>query len=166
MRGHTVIGSAGTIAKAAFARDVLGADATFCYRDGDVSELLREAAPDGIDVYFDNVGGRHLEAALDSLRVGGRVALCGAVASYDAAGIALGPNNMFQAVVKSLTLRGFLARRYADRMPEFRDQMRRWLRDGRIADPETIVEGIDRAPSAFIGLLGGANIGKMLVKLT
>lgn len=166
LRGHTVIGSAGSAAKAAYVRETLGADASFCYRDGDVGDLLRKAAPDGIDVYFDNVGGRHLEAALDSLRLGGRVALCGAVSSYNAASAPVGPSNIFQAVVKSLTLRGFLARRHADRMPEFRDQMRGWLREGRIVYPETVVEGIDKAPGAFIGLLGGANTGKMLVKLT
>lgn len=166
LRGHSVIGSVGSAAKAAYVRDTLGADASFCYRDGDMGDLLRKAAPDGIDVYFDNVGGRHLEAALDSLRLGGRVALCGAVSSYNAGSASVGPSNIFQAVVKSLTLRGFLARRYADRMPEFRDQMRTWLREGRIVYPETVVEGIGRAPLAFIGLLGGANTGKMLVKLT
>ena len=165
LRGHYVVGSAGTEAKVDYVRSTLGADAAFCYRDGDVRDLLRAAAPDGIDVYFDNVGGDHLEAALDALNVGGRVALCGAVSTYNASEAAAGPANLFEAVTKSLTLRGFLARRYEHRMAEFRSEMRTWLGEGRIVYDETVVEGLDRAPEALIGLLRGDNVGKMLVKL-
>ncbi len=165
LRGHRVIGSAGTAAKVAYIRDTLGADAAFCYRDGSVGELLRAAAPDGIDVYFDNVGGDHLEAALDSLRLGGRVALCGAVSTYNSAEIVPGPANLFEAVTKSLTLRGFLARRYEHRLDAFRAEMRAWLEQGRIVYDETVVEGLEQAPGALIGLMRGTNLGKMLVKL-
>jgi NADPH-dependent curcumin reductase CurA len=165
LRGHTVIGSAGSAEKCRFVAEELGADATFCYRDGDVGQLLAAAAPDGIDLYFDNVGGDHLEAALDSLRGGGRVALCGAIGDYNATEPVKGPSNLFHAVAKGLTLRGFLARYYVHRMDEFRTEMRGWLREDRIVYRETVADGLERAPRAFIGMLRGENTGKTLVKL-
>jgi NADPH-dependent curcumin reductase CurA len=165
LRGHVVIGSAGSAEKVRFVRDKLGADAAFCYRDGDVGDLLRAAAPDGIDVYFDNVGGDHLQAALDSLRLGGRVALCGAISTYNATEPVPGPTNLFNAVTNGLTLRGFLARMYADRMDEFRAEMRGWLAEGRITYPETVFEGLGEAVRGLCALLAGENIGKVLVKV-
>jgi NADPH-dependent curcumin reductase CurA len=163
--GHTVVASAGSAQKCAFVRDELGADVVFSYLDGEVRDLLRGAAPDGIDLYFDNVGGDHLEAALERLRPGGRVALCGAIGDYNATEPVRGPSNLFEAVVKGLTLRGFLARMYADRLGDFRDQMRVWLAEGRIVYPETVLEGIEQAPEAFMAMMRGENVGKMLVKL-
>lgn len=165
LRGHTVIGSAGSAEKVAFVRDELGADAAFCYRDGDVTGLLHDAAPAGIDLYFDNVGGDHLQAALDCLRPRGRVALCGAISTYNATEPVPGPSNLFNAVANGLTLRGFLARTYAHRMPAFRADMRRWLADGDILYPETVFEGLEQAPKALMALLAGQNVGKVLVKL-
>jgi NADPH-dependent curcumin reductase CurA len=165
LRGHVVIGSAGSEAKVRFLRDTLGCDEAFCYRDGDVSDLLRCAAPDGIDVYFDNVGGHHLEAALDSLRMRGRVALCGAISDYNRAE-AIGPRNLFNAVAKGLTLRGFLARMYADQLDAFRAEMRGWLAQGRIVYPETIFDRLEQAPRALIAQLAGENVGKVLVRLS
>jgi NADPH-dependent curcumin reductase CurA len=164
LRGHVVIGSAGSAAKVRFLRDTLGCDEAFCYRDGPVTELLRAAAPDGIDVYFDNVGGDHLEAALDVLRTRGRVALCGAISDYNR-GEAVGPRNLFNAVAKGLTLRGFLARMYADQLDVFRREMRTWLAEGRITYPETLIDGIEQAPGALISQLAGENVGKVLVRL-
>ncbi len=164
LRGHTVIATAGSAAKVAHVRDTLGADAAFCYRDGDVGDLLGAAAPGGIDLYFDNVGGAHLEAALAALRPAGRVALCGAVATYNAAAPVPGPN-LFAAVAKGLTLRGFLVHAYERRMPEFRSAMRGWLADGTVIYPETVARGLERAPEAFIALLAGASTGKALVAL-
>ena len=163
--GNVVIGSAGSSEKVNYVRDVLGADAAFCYRAGDVRELLRAAAPDGIDVYFDNVGGPHLEAALDALRPGGRVALCGAISAYDTGRPVPGPSRPIAAVTKGLTLRGFMARMYADRMAPFRADMRRWLAEGQIVYPEQVYEGMDQAPRALIDLLAGRNVGKVLVRL-
>jgi NADPH-dependent curcumin reductase CurA len=165
LRGHVVIGSAGTAAKVDFLLHELGCDAAFCYRDGDVGELLRAAAPDGIDVYFDNVGGTHLEAALELLRPRGRVAICGAISDYNRSGGAVGPSNLFNAVAKGLTLRGFLARMYADQMDAFRREMRGWLASGRIVYPETLVSGLDAAPGALIAQLAGENVGKVLVSI-
>jgi NADPH-dependent curcumin reductase CurA len=165
LRGHTVVASAGSGAKVAYVRDILGADAAFCYRDGDVADLLGAAAPGGIDLYFDNVGGEHLEAALAALRPAGRVALCGAVATYNAQAPVPGPGNLFAAVAKGLTLRGFLVHAYERRMPEFRRAMRGWLADGTVVYPETVARGLERAPEAFIALLAGASTGKALVAL-
>jgi NADPH-dependent curcumin reductase CurA len=164
-RGHFVIGSAGSAEKVRFVRDELGADAAFSYRDGAVGDLLTEAAPDGIDVYFDNVAGDHLQAALDSLRQFGRVAMCGMISTYNATGPVPGPSNLFNAVAKGLTLRGFLARQYADRMDEFRRDMRGWLADGDIVYPETVFNGLVEAPRGMIALLSGQNVGKVLVEI-
>jgi len=165
LTGHVVIASAGSAEKVAYVQGELGADETFCYRDGDVAEMLHAAAPDGIDVYFDNVGGDHLQAALDALRPGGRVALCGAISSYNATEPVPGPTNLFNAVAKGLTLRGFLARMYAHRMDDFRRDMQRWLAEGRVSYPETVIEGLDQAPRGFIAMLSGGNVGKTIVRI-
>ncbi|HEX4690701.1 MAG TPA: NADP-dependent oxidoreductase [Solirubrobacteraceae bacterium] len=166
LRGHTVIGSAGSPEKVALLRDQLGFDAAFDYHDGRVSKLLRAAAPDGIDVYFDNVGGEHLEAAIGSLRRYGRIALCGAISSYNATEPPAGPRNMHMAIGKRLTMRGFIVFDHHDRRPDFEREVGSWLREGRLHAPETIVEGgIEQAPQAFIDLLRGTNTGKMLVRL-
>jgi NADPH-dependent curcumin reductase CurA len=165
LRGHTVIASAGSAEKVRYAREVLGADAAFCYRDGAVLEQLRACAPEGIDVYFDNVAGEQLEAALEMLRPHGRVALCGAISTYNDAAQAPGPANLFNAVAKGLTLRGFLARMYADRMGEFRTQMGLWRSEGRIVYAEQLYHGLELAPQALIDLLAGRNLGKVLVEI-
>ncbi len=164
-RGHTVIGSAGSAEKVALLREELGFDAAMNYRDGRVRDLLRAAAPDGIDVYFDNVGGEHLEAAIGSLRLRGRVALCGAISAYNATEPVPGPRNLGQAVGKRLTLRGFIVFDHNARMPDLAAEVGPALADGRIVVRETVVDGLDQAPQAFIDLLRGANTGKMLVRL-
>jgi NADPH-dependent curcumin reductase CurA len=164
LRGHVVLGSAGSAAKVRYVTEELGADVALCYRDGDIRALLRVAAPDGIDVYFDNVGGDHLEAALDSLRGGGRVALCGAISDYNRTE-AVGPRNLFNAVAKGLTLRGFLARMYVHRMDAFHAEMQTWLAEGRIVYPETVFEGLSQAPRALMAQLAGEAVGKVLVRL-
>jgi NADPH-dependent curcumin reductase CurA len=165
IKGHRVIGSAGSAEKVAYLKDVLGFDAAFNYRDGPVGDLLRSAAPDGIDVYFDNVGGEHLEAALDSLRDFGRVAMCGAISLYNATEPPPGPRSIPQVVRKRLTLRGFIITDHMQLMGDFARDVGGWLREGKIDYRETVVEGIERAPEAFIGLLRGENLGKMLVHL-
>jgi NADPH-dependent curcumin reductase CurA len=159
-RGHTVIGSAGSPAKVAYLLDDLGLDAAFNHRDGPVAELLRGAAPDGIDVYFDNVGGDHLEAAIGALRRGGRVALCGAVSEYEADGPRPGPANLFRAVTHELTLRGFRGSAHVDRLGEVRRELA-----GRVRYTETIVEGLERAPEALALMLAGRTTGKTVVRI-
>ncbi|HEY8453388.1 MAG TPA: NADP-dependent oxidoreductase [Natronosporangium sp.] len=158
-----VVGSAGSAAKVARVRE-LGFDAAFDYHDGPVRDLLREAAPDGIDVYFDNVGGEHLEAALSALRPMGRVAMCGAISVYNAAEPPPGPRNLALVVTKQLTLKGFLVGSYRHRRREFEAEMTGWLREGRIRYDETVVDGLENAPAAFIGMMRGENTGKMLVR--
>jgi NADPH-dependent curcumin reductase CurA len=165
LRGHRVIGSAGSNEKVAYLLDELGLDAAFNYRTAPVAELLRRAAPDGIDVYFDNVGGDHLEAALGALRRCGRVALCGAIASYELADSPPGPRNLFQATANDLTLRGFRGSGYIDRLDEMRREVGEWLRSGRLRYRESTVRGLDQAPAALVKLLAGETIGKTLVEI-
>jgi NADPH-dependent curcumin reductase CurA len=167
LRGHTVIGSAGSAEKVAYLRDELGFDAAFDYHDGPVHKQLREAAPDGIDVYFDNVGGEHLEAALSSMNLHGRIALCGSISSYNATSPPPGPRNLSMlAIGRRLTIRGFLVMDHQDRFGDFAAEVGGWLAAGRLKFRETIVEGgIEAAPQAFIDLLRGANVGKMVVRL-
>ena len=160
-----VIGSAGTPEKVARLLE-LGFDAAFNYHDGPVRELLQDAAgADGIDVYFDNVGGEHLEAALSVLNVGGRVALCGAISQYNSTEAAAAPRNLAVAIGKQLTLRGFLVNGQRQHAAEFAQQMAAWLADGTVSYDETVVDGLENAPQAFIDLLDGANTGKMLVRI-
>ena len=163
--GCRVVGSAGSPEKVAFLKDELAFDAVFNYRDGPAHRLLAQAAPDGIDVYFDNVGGEQLEAALFALHRGGRVTLCGAISVYNATEPQPGPRNLGLAVGKRLTLRGFIVSDHFDRMPAFHDEVGRLLREGRVQHRETVVEGLDHAPDAFIGMLRGENLGKMVVQL-
>jgi NADPH-dependent curcumin reductase CurA len=166
LRGHTVIGSAGSAEKVAYVKDELGFDAAFDYHDGPVWKLLREAAPDGIDVYFDNVGGEHLEAAIGALHDHGRAALCGAISGYNATEAQPGPRNMFKIVTKRLTLRGFIIFDHFARFRDFAREVGGWVQSGDVTFRETIVEGgIEAAPQAFIDLLRGANVGKMVVRL-
>ena len=160
--GCRVIGSAGSAEKVAWIRE-LGFDAAFDYRKRTPREALAELAPDGIDIYFDNVGGDHLEAAIGALRTYGRVVACGSISRYNDAEPTPGPRNMFMVVTKRLRLQGYIITDHGDRFGEFARQAIEWVRDGRLQYRETIVEGIENAPSAFLGLLRGANIGKMLV---
>jgi NADPH-dependent curcumin reductase CurA len=159
-----VIGSAGTDEKVRWLREI-GFDAAFNYRAGAVLDQLREAAPDGIDVYFDNVGADHLDAALVMLNNHGRVAMCGAIAHYNATEPPPGPTNLGLVVSKRLTLRGFIIIDHQHRTPDMIADVSGWLREGKIAHAETVVDGLDHAPGAFIDLLRGANTGKMLVRL-
>nr|WP_308120948.1 NADP-dependent oxidoreductase [Actinoplanes bogorensis] len=160
-----VIGSAGSDEKVRHLIDDLGFDAAFNYREAPVRKQLRAAAPDGIDVYFDNVGGEHLEAAIGSLTKYGRVAMCGAIAGYNETSAPAGPRNLALAIGKELNLRGFIVSNHNRRMPDFLADVGPWVRDGRLRARETIVDGLENAPAAFIGLLKGENTGKMLVRL-
>jgi NADPH-dependent curcumin reductase CurA len=160
-----VIGSAGGTDKARLLVDELGFDAGIDYRAG-LAEGLAAAAPDGIDLYFDNVGGDHLVAALYALRLHGRVALCGMISTMEDASAAPGVQHLIQAVLKRLTLRGFIVRDHEDLRPEFEKQVANWVRTGELVARQTVVDGLDNAVGAFIGLLAGANVGKMLVRLS
>jgi NADPH-dependent curcumin reductase CurA len=160
LKGCRVIGSAGSAEKVAWLRE-LGFDEAFDYRETEARDALR----DGIDVYFDNVGGSTLEAALGALRVHGRVVACGAISQYNATELPPGPRNLFLLVTKRLRMEGFIIRDHYDRLPAFLAEMAPWVRDGSVRYRETVVEGIESAPAAFIGLLAGENVGKMLVRV-
>lgn len=158
-----VIGSAGSTEKVRYVTEELGFDDAFNYKDAPVSEQLKAAAPDGIDVYFDNVGGDHLEAAIGSLNEFGRIAACGAVSQYNATEPQPGPRNMFQFVTKRLSMRGFIVIDHGERRHQFFADVGPLVRDGRLRYDETTVEGLRNAPDAFLGMLQGENTGKMLV---
>jgi NADPH-dependent curcumin reductase CurA len=160
-----VVGSVGSEAKVRYVCDELGFDAAFNYHDGAAADLLAAAAPEGIDVYYDNVGGEHLEAAIGALRLHGRAALCGAISQYNSESPALGPRNLGLMIGKRLTLRGFLVGDHAESRPAFLEEVGGWLAEGRIRLAETVMDGVENAPAAFIGLMRGENIGKMLVRV-
>ncbi|MFE5284894.1 NADP-dependent oxidoreductase [Nocardia sp. NPDC056611] len=161
-----VIGSAGGPEKARRLIEEFGYDDAIDYRAGKVGVQLRDNAPDGIDVYFDNVGGDHLEAAIGAMREHGRIALCGAISQYNDTEPAPGPKNLTLAITRRLSLRGFIVFDHQHLADEYVALAAGWLRDGSLATPTTIVDGIDNAVDGFLGLLHGANTGKMLVRLT
>jgi len=164
-KGHRVIGSAGGAQKVAFLEEI-GVDHAIDYKaEPSLMRALLGAAPDGIDVYFDNVGGAHLEAALTAARTFGRFALCGAISAYNATEPPPGPRNISLAIAKSLRLEGFIVSNHFDLMPQFVDELAGWVQAGKVRWKETVFEGLDRAPDAFLGLFRGENMGKMLVKL-
>ena len=165
IRGCRVVGSAGSADKVRVLLDELGFDAGFNYKNGNLPGQLKAAAPDGIDVYFDNVGGDHLEAALSAMRTHGRIIACGAIAKYNDAEPTPGPSNLGLIITKRLTMRGFIVSDSIDRLPAFVKEVSSYLAEGTLKAKETVVEGLERAPHAFIDLLRGENIGKMIVKL-
>lgn len=164
-----VVGSAGSAEKVATCTERYGFDAAINYKDGPVRKLLREhfgsENGEGIDVYFDNVGGDHLEAAIDLMNDGGRLALCGAISSYNDAERKPGPDNLANAITRGLTLQGFTIGNHMEHFYEFTSKVGPWVASGEIVFDETVVEGIENAPRAFLDLLQGANTGKMLVKI-
>ena len=162
--GCRIIGSAGSEEKLAWLRE-LGFDGVFNYRETSARAGLTGLAPDGIDIYFDNVGGDHLEAAIGALRMRGRVVACGSISRYNDIEPTPGPRNMFMVVTKRLRIQGYIISDHFDRFAEFHAKAQDWVRDGRLRYRETVIEGIENAPHAFLGLLRGENIGKMLVKV-
>jgi NADPH-dependent curcumin reductase CurA len=160
-----VIGSAGSDEKVAYLTGRLGFDAAFNYKSGPVHRLLADSAPDGVDVYFDNVGGDHLEAAIGAFNQGGRAALCGAISVYNATEPPPGPRNLALLVGKRATLKGFIVSDWSDRYGDFVRDVGGWIRDGKVTFEETFFDGIDHAVDAFLAMLRGENLGKMIVRL-
>ncbi|HZC15790.1 MAG TPA: NADP-dependent oxidoreductase [Caulobacteraceae bacterium] len=165
LKGHTVIGTAGGPDKIAYLKEI-GVDHAIDYKaEKDLAAALLRAAPDGIDVYFENVGGTHLEAALMAARPFGRFALCGMISDYNATDMGSGVHGLTAAVGKQLRLEGFIVSSHFDMMPAFVRDLAGWAAEGKIKWRETVEEGIERAPHAFLKLFNGENTGKMLVKL-
>jgi NADPH-dependent curcumin reductase CurA len=164
-KGHTVIGSAGGAQKVAFLKEI-GVDHTIDYKtETNLTAALAKAAPGGIDVYFDNVGGDHLVAALNAAKPFARFALCGAISMYNATELPPGPPNLMLMVGKQLRMEGFIVSSSWDMMPAFLRDLSQWKKEGKVQWKETVFEGIEKAPEAFLGLFKGENLGKMLVKL-
>jgi len=164
-KGHKVIGSAGGPQKVKFLKEI-GVDHAIDYKaEKDLTAALLAAASDGIDVYFENVGGEHLEAALNAARLFARFAICGMISIYNAAEPPPGPRNLAQLIGKNIRMEGFIVSHHFDLMPKFIDDLSRWVAEGKVKWQETVFEGIDKAPDAFLGLFSGENTGKMLVKL-
>ncbi len=167
LKGCYTIGSTGSNKKCAWLRDVLGLDAAINYREGVLRKNLKAAAPNGLDIYFDNVGGDHLDAALPRMNTFGRIPICGMISAYNNFGaISTGVTTLSNMVYQRIVMQGFVVWDFNDRKDEFLDDMRGWLRAGKLHYEETIHEGIEAAPDALIGLFTGQNTGKMLVKLT
>ena len=164
-KGHTVVGSAGGAEKVAFLKSI-GCDQVIDYKaNPDLNAALAAAAPDGIDVYFDNVGGPHLEAALNSAKPFARFAICGMISIYNATKPEPGPTNLAQLIGKNIRMEGFIVSHHFVMMPGYIADLSKWVAEGKVTWKETVFEGLDKAPDAFIGLFSGQNLGKMLVKL-
>jgi NADPH-dependent curcumin reductase CurA len=165
LRGCRVIGSAGSMGKVTYLLEECGFDSAFNYKAGSLLKQLHTAAPDGIDVYFDNVGGQALEAALSVLRVHGRIIACGGISMYNDEMPPRGPSNLFNITIKRLTMKGMIVFDWLDRQADFESEVGGYFLAGKLKHKETVVEGIDTAVEAFIGLFQGRNVGKMVVKL-
>jgi len=166
LKGCRVIGSCGSDEKAQWLKDECGVDEVINYKTcGDLSAALAAAAPEGIDVYFENVGGDHLQAAINSMNPYGRIAACGMISGYNAANPEPGPNNLMLIVGKKIRITGFIVSDHVDMRDAFLSEMIPWIQAGKIKSHETVVEGIDHAVDAFLGLFSGNNFGKMVVKL-
>jgi NADPH-dependent curcumin reductase CurA len=162
-KGMTVIGSAGGKDKCDFVRS-LGADGVIDYKAAPILASLREAAPEGIDVYFDNVGGDHLDAAFARSRLHARIALCGMIGGYNSRD-PQGFRYIIRMIAMRVTMKGFLYGDYMPRLDEFYREMGALMASGAVKSYDTVVEGLDNMPNAFLGLFTGANTGKMLVRV-
>lgn len=165
MGAGRVIGSAGGAEKCAWLKDECGFDEVINYRDASFAEELPKAAPDGIDLFFDNVGGWQLAAALQNMKIHGRISMCGAVSNF---GTQEQPSTavLIEAVLRRLTIQGFIVRDFEALRPEFEERVSGWLASGELVDRATVVEGIANAGAGLEGLLSGANLGKALVRLS
>ncbi len=166
LKGCRVVGSAGSDEKCAWLREQAGVDAAINYKTcGDLEAALAAACPDGVDVYFENVGGAHLQAALAHMNFFGRIVACGMIAGYNDTRPTPGPANLFFVVGKRIRMQGFIVSDHADRTDAFLADMGGWIRDGKLRWRETVVDGLEAAPGAFIGLFHGDNFGKMCVRV-
>jgi NADPH-dependent curcumin reductase CurA len=165
IKGCKAIGIAGGAQKCAWVKNEAGFDACIDYKSEDVAERLKELCPDGVNVYFDNVGGPILEAALQNLAHRGRVVICGAISTYNDREQAPGPSNYLQLLIKRGRMEGFIVVDYFKRVPEAVNDLSQWVLSGKIKYKEDIVDGLENAPRALIRLFESKNFGKQLVKI-
>jgi NADPH-dependent curcumin reductase CurA len=166
IKGCYVIGSAGSDDKCRWLKNDLGLDAVINYKSAELRSALKAAAPKGIDVYFDNVGGEHLNAALPRMNALGRIAVCGMISAYNNFGAVSEPvTTLSNIIYNRVTIRGFVFYEFESRRAQFLSDMKSWIKEGRIKYRTTIANGIEAAPNALIGLFTGANTGKMVVQL-
>lgn len=165
IKGCRVVGIAGTDEKCAWVKDELGADAVINYKTQDVSKALREACPNKINVYFDNVGGDILNAVLAQIDVGSRIAICGAISMYNATEPPPGPSNYITLLTKRSRMEGFIVMDFASRFPEGIAQLSQWVTEGKIKHKEDVVDGLENAPKAIHKLFEGTNKGKLIIKI-
>ncbi len=165
INGNWVVGSTGSAEKADWLLKEAGLDAAFDYHETPVRQGLRQHATEGIDVYFDNVGGDHLDAALAVMNPLGRVAVCGMISGYNEPGARTTVRNLANVIYGRINIRGFTLADFMSRRAQFVQDMTGWLQEGRVRYQETVMDGIEKAPAALIGLFQGLNTGKMLVKL-
>jgi NADPH-dependent curcumin reductase CurA len=166
IKGCYVIGSAGSEEKCRWLKEDLGLDVAINYKKGELRTALKAAAPKGIDVYFENVGGEHLNAALPRMNALGRIAVCGMISAYNNFGAVSEPvTTLSNMIYNRITMRGFVFYEFESKRAQFLKDMKGWIQDGRIKYRTTIQDGIDAAPTALIGLFTGANTGKMVVRL-
>jgi hypothetical protein len=166
LKGCRVVASAGTDEKISWLLDEAGVDAAFNYKTAeDVIAKVGQLCPKGVDVYFDNVGGVHLEAALEHMNTYGRIVSCGMISMYNATEPVPGPTNLAYMIGKQLTMQGFIVTDHFDKKQQFYSDMGKWIAEGKIKWKETVVNGIENAPKAFIGLFKGENFGKMIVRI-
>ena len=166
LKGCKIIASAGSEEKIKWLQEDIGVDFSFNYKEcGSINETLKNAAPNGIDIYFENVGGEHLQAAINNMNHHGRIVMCGMISQYNLEKPEPGPNNLMQIIGKRLIMQGFIVSDFESLKAEFYKDMTNWIQSGRIKIKESVQTGIEKAPQAFISLFSGGNFGKMLVKL-
>tara|TARA_R110002111_G_scaffold255157_1_gene321311 strand:+ start:104571 stop:105575 length:1005 start_codon:yes stop_codon:yes gene_type:complete len=167
LKGCFVVGSAGSTDKINWLKEKANIDAAFNYKEVEnISAKLAELSPEGIDVYFDNVGGDHLQAAIDNMNDFGRIVACGMISGYNDESPQPGPSNLFKVIGKRLRIQGFIVRDHQDVQDEFQQQMTAWIQAGKIHWEETITVGLEKAPEAFINLFSGSKMGKAIVKVS
>ena len=168
IKGCHVVGSAGSDEKVEWLYDSIKLDYAFNYKtigENNLSSELKKGCPEGIDLYFDNVGGKHLEAALDNTKTFGRIVLCGMISQYNVTAPYVGPSNIFLAITNRIRLQGFIITDHYEMFNQFQENISNWIKDGKIKWKETIIQGLENSPKAFTGLFKGENFGKMLIKI-
>lgn len=165
IQGCRVVGIAGSESKVNYLLKDLGFDAALNYKDKDFAEKLKKACPQGVDIYFDNVGGDITDQAIKLLNNYARISICGQISMYNLDKPDIGPRNWWQLLIKKAMAKGFIVNDYIERYPEGIKQMGQWIKEGKIKYSETVAEGLENAPKAFLGLFKGENIGKQIVKI-